>query len=941
VSELDPPGGAAGLVGRAGELAVVREFLDAAGRRGGALLLAGEPGIGKSALLDAAARMASTAGMALLRGSGVEAEADLGFSALNQLLLPLHARLPRLDEAHRDALSVALGLGTGPPPGRGAMTDATVALLRAVTVERPLLIILDDLQWVDRSSAGVLGMVARRLDGIPAGLLAAVRSGEESFFERSGLPQHEVPPLDDLAAAHLISTRFPMLATRVLRRLLAEARGNPLALLELPAALSGAQLAAQQTLPPVLPLGHRLQSVFASRVTALSPDARRLLLLAALEGTGDLDLLLAAAAAATGGDGWALLTDAQHLHLIHLDPARRRLAFRHPLVRSAVIGASTGSERQQAHQVLADVLLKHPERRARHLADAAASPDEAVASVLEQAAHRAQDRGDPTGAVSALLRAADLSPSARDRSRRLAQAAYLGAGVAGELRTAAHLLAEARRADPGQTGSLHAAATAALLLLNGDGDIGTAVRLLAGTIDSRGDRLDSADGEVVEALHHLFELCMFGARLELWEPFHVLLARLTPAVPPTLRLLVAMVADPVRTAAPVLADLQAAIDGLRQEEDPLQIRRITLAALVVDRMEGCRDAMWRVIRTALEGDAPAAALAPLMHMCLDDFFTGRWQEAALLAQEGVGISSRLGFRSAGWPFRANQAMLAAVRGDSDLTHAITDEIIGWATPRGANSLLLLCHYARNLAALGDGDFEQAYQHAGAISPAGRIPSHARNAPWVVMDLIEAAIRTGRHDEAAAHAAAIRQARVAAVSPRAELLATAGAALAASDDRAGELFERALAVAGAERWPFELARVRLVYGEHLRRARATSAARTHLGAAHAAFEHLGARPWATRAATELRAAGAGAHTTRATDARSAPALTSQEHEVASLAALGLTNQQIAQRLLISRRTVDVHLYRAFHKLGIRTRAALRDALDGPPGQAPDERRAHGS
>ncbi len=921
------------LVGRAADLAVVRTFLGVATTRGGALLLCGQPGVGKSALLQAAARTASENGAALLEASGVESETDLGFSGLNQLLVPLRHQWLTLQAAHRDALAVALGLARGSPPSRLAVTEATLALLRELAVERPVLVVVDDLQWLDRASAGILGLVARQLDGSRAGFLAAVRSGHDGFFESAGLDRHEVPPLEDRAAARLVSRRFPMLDPRVLSRVVAEAEGNPLALLELPAALNDAQRTAEQALPSVLPLSDRLQAVFASRVATLPPGARRLLLAGALDGTGDLRLLLKAGAADPAtDDGWADLKHAQDAQLVHLDRPGGRFTFRHPLVRSAVIAVSTAGERQRAHRLLADVLLDHPERRAWHLADAAVGPDEAVARILEQAAHRAQDRGDPTGALTALVRSADLSPDRTERARRLSDAAYLGTGLSGDLRTASELLAEVRRAAPAGQLSLHAAVAASLLLLNGDGDIDTATRLLAGSIDGRGDRLDSTDPELLDAMHYLFELCLYGSRPELWELFLALLNRLAPAVPPVLDLLVSTMADPVRTAVPALRALDAAIGDLQRQSDPLHIGRISVAALTVDRTEGCRDAIWRVIHAARDDRPPASALPVLMHLSLDDFFTGRWQEAAELAEEGFGISSRLGYRSAVWPFRITQAALAAVLGDHGTAGRITDEVIGWAAPRGANSLLLLGHYVRGLDAMGRGDFEHAYQEAVAASPAGEIPPYARTAPWVVLDLIEAAVRTGRHAEAAAHVIAVEQAGVARLSPRAALLATAGAAVAGADAAAGDLFGRALAVPGADRWPFELARVHLVYGEHLRRARATTEARHHLATAHHTFERLGARPWVARAETELRAAGVGQRPASAADDGPVVTLTPQEREVVLLAAAGLTNRQIAQRLLISRRTVDVHLYRSFAKLGISTRAALPDAIEPPATRA---------
>ena len=286
---------ATALIGRDRELEILERFLEQAAAEGGAFLLVGEPGAGKTALLDAAADAAEETGIRVLRAGGVEFEADLTYSGLHQVLLPVSGQFERLGAAHRDALNVALGYGEGPPPARLLVSTATLTLLRQAAAARPVLMIVDDLPWLDRASAGVLAFVARRLAGSRVGFLAASRPGQESFFERAGLVQHELEPLDEEAASGLVSSRFPELAPRVRQRVVAEAQGNPLALLELPAALSGAQRAAAEALPVVLPLGPRLQALFASRASALPAPARWLLLLAVLDGSGDLRVLQAAA----------------------------------------------------------------------------------------------------------------------------------------------------------------------------------------------------------------------------------------------------------------------------------------------------------------------------------------------------------------------------------------------------------------------------------------------------------------------------------------------------------------------------------------------------------------------------------------------------------------------------------------------------------------------
>jgi DNA-binding CsgD family transcriptional regulator len=904
----------AALVGRGEDVELIRSFLARAAADGGALLLVGEPGVGKSVLVDAAVEAASAAGTLVLCAGGAEFEADVSFSGLNQVLFPLlEEEFDRLTDGHRVALSVALGYGEGPPPDRLVVSNATLGLLRAISVDRPVLLVVDDVHWMDRASAGVLAFVARRLAGSRVGFLAASRTGMESFFEGAGLPEHELQPLDGDAAMTLLEARFPALGVKVRRRVLAEARGNPLALLELPAALTGPQRAALRALPAVLPLSRRLQTLFLSRISELPEASRQLLLLAALDTTVDLRVLQAAVTERGGSDP---LAAAERAQLLQVDESTGRLTFRHSLTRSAVVELSTTDQRRRAHLALAE-MVDQPERRAWHLGEATIEPDERVAGLLEEAAHRIGGRGDPAGAIAALTRAAHLSPLRSERSRRLAVAAFVGVET-GEMGTASQLLRDARRADPAHGGgSLYAAATAAYLLSNGDNDIEAAHRLLVGAIENR---TESDDDALVEALWTLSLMCWFGGGAEKWDPYHAALAELGTRVPPLLALLTATFPDPVRTAAPALDQLTTTISSLRDEIDPTRIVRTCNAAVFMDRLAGCRDPLWRVVRHAREGGPLAPAVSALIYLCVDDFITGRWDEIGQLADEGLEMGDAHGYHHFEWPFHYHQALVAAVRGDQETSRIQIDEALRWATPRGARGVELYIHHAQGLAALARSDFEDAYRHAVAISPAGVFASHVPVALWVMMDLVEAAVRTDRRAEAAAHVAAMHDADIAALSPRLALLVAGATAIAADDDDAAVSFERGLAVPGSDRWPFEVARVRLAFGEHLRRARAPGAARVQLAAALETFDRLGARPWAARAGHELRAAGLS--TAQPSDVGD---LTPQEREIAVLAAAGLSNKEIGQQLFLSHRTVGAHLYRVFPKLGITSRAALRDAL----------------
>jgi DNA-binding CsgD family transcriptional regulator len=870
------------LTGRDDELEAIATVLD-----GGALLLTGRAGSGRSALLEAAAERAAASAIRVLRGAGSTVEADLAYAGLNQLLWPLRAHVDDLGAAHRDALRSALGLDAGPAPDRLVVATAALTLL---TRAAPVLLLVDDLHRIDPASAAVVGFLARRLDGSGAALLAATDAGDDL----TGIGTLAVRPLGEEAASALLTMHFPDLAGRVRRRVLATARGSPLALHELPAALTSAQRSGTRELPDPLPLGPRLVALYGARLATLPAPTRRLLLLVALDGRGGSDAL------ASAGD-LADLLPAERADLVTVDACRIR--FHDPLARCAVVALAPPGERRAAHSLLAEG-ADRPERRAWHLARATLGPDERMAGLLMRAAHTHRRRGDAAGAYAAMVRAADLSPRGADRSRRLAEAASVRADV--DLRGVSRLLGDARHADPGRRGSVPAAVASAHLVLNDDGDVDTAHRLLVAALDDR-------DPAHVDALQALLTVCAFGGRDELWAPFHAAVARLRPGPPTLLALGASLVADPARATPADLALLDDLTGRLHDEVDPARIVAVGRAALFADRMAACREAHRRVVRDGQRGGAVIAVVRALVNLCLDGVRTGRWAEATRLAAEGQALCAAHGYRMLQWPLRFGTALVAAAQGDETTANDLAGRMLGWAATQGARSVTRAAHHVLAVAALSRGDAEEAYRHTIQVSPPGVLAANAPLALWSGIDLVEAAVRTGRHTEAAAHATALG--RVAPLSPR---LAVVAAAAVATVDPSGDRFAAALAVPGAERWPFDLARVRLAYGEWLRRHHATAAAREQLVAAKHAFAQLGAVPWTARADAELRAAGV------ATAAGPA-VLTPQEREIALLAATGLTNKEIGQRLHLSHRTVGAHLYRVFPKLGIGSRAALRDAL----------------
>ncbi|HEX4672381.1 MAG TPA: ATP-binding protein, partial [Solirubrobacteraceae bacterium] len=777
------------IVGRSTELTLIRAFLDRATRDGEALVVLGEPGVGKTMLLDVAATIGAENGTRVLRASGVEFEADVSYSSLNQLLLPVHANFEELEEIHRTALAVALGFGEGPPPARLLLSNAVIEALRQESARGPVLVIIDDLPWIDRASAAVLGSVARRLNGMRIAFLAAARTGVESFFERAGLPEHELRALDDDAAGSLVDAKFPILAPAVRQRLLSEAQGNPLALLELPAALSEPERAALRALPSLLPLSRRLLALFASRVAELPAPTRRLLLLAALDGSGDLRVLDADGARPKGLEQ---LQAAETARLVYVNPRTRRLGFRHPLTRTAVVELSTSHERRQAHSTLSELWSDDPDRRAWHLAEATVEPDDYVAELLDDTAHRVLHRGDAVGAVAAWTRAAELSPDAADRARRLAQAAYVGAEEAGELGKAAILLADARSADPLVDGSLHAAGAAMYLLINGDGDVSTAHRLLLGAIETGQHNFDATDEALIEAMHNLLLVCWFGGRQEMWDSFYAALARLDPGPPDVLWVVSKTFTDPVRSAHAARAEFDALAATMRDETDPTRIMRFGQASVYLDRLADAREGAWRLVMHGREGGSARRHLGSLQHLCLDDLLSGRWDECQELADEGLAVCEAHGYPFFAWYFLHHKAILAAARGEQRESLALADRITRWAKPRGVHSAEVFAEHARVVAALARGDYEDAYQHASFLSPAGTLASHVPHALWVTLDMVEAAMRTHRQHDASAHVDAMTEAGVASISPRMALLAAGCAGMAAADGGgASEHFERAL------------------------------------------------------------------------------------------------------------------------------------------------------
>ncbi|MFG3026133.1 AAA family ATPase [Streptomyces sp. NPDC048254] len=937
------PSGGAQLVGRAAELELIDSLLAGPGQGSSGLLLHGEPGVGKTALLDAAAARATAYGMRVLRAAGAQAEAKIAFSALHQLLYPVRHDVDRLAEHHRDALHQVFDLTRSPAP-ESLVSTALLALLELTTAERALLLIADDVAWFDEASAAVLGFVVRRIADAPIVFLAASRIGTEDLFRRSGLPERTVESLDTRSAGAVLDACSPGLAPVVRRRLLAEADGNPLALQELPVPLTERQRAGQDPLPDRLQLSRRLEATCAGLLAELPAPTRRLMLLAALDADAGLTVLRTAAQGSAHIDD---LVPAERAGLVRAPTAGCGLTFCHPLIGTAVVDLASPRERRAAHEALAAALAADPERRAWHLAEAAATPDESVARALDEAALTAWRRGTgspaelpaPVGAllsdrrriaasaaVTALMRAGELSPHPVDRSRRLVEAAFL-ATMTGQLDQVNRLLADAGQTPDTPTGLVFAA-TAHLLTHDG-GDVDTAYRLLAQALD-HACGAEKGDWDRLGILYTLLLVSLYTLRPEPWKLLDTAMARFPPEAVTPFRLCYDAYVDPTRKSDAIREGLADAFAELTVDAAPWQIVPLGFAAVALDALSDYRCLLLRMIERERDGGAIGMVIPALLLLCQDSYVHGQWDEAERLAQEGLDLATAYGYQFWERQLRAVLASGAALRGNADLARARSAETTSWAAPRGMDVTEGYARSARNLVAIGQGDYEEALAQAARIGPPGA-PTAGVPGRWMVLDFVEAAVRTGRVEDARAHVRAAQEAGIPRIGPRTELITAGAAAVAAADAEAAALFEAALALPDSGRWPWDFARIQFAYGQWLRRTHDMAGARTQLGAALETFDRIGAEMMAQRAAAELRATGvSGARPDAAPEQ-----LTAQERQIAELAATGLSNKQIGERLFLSHRTVGSHLYRVYPKLGISSRAALRRALEAMPATEQDD------
>jgi DNA-binding CsgD family transcriptional regulator len=893
------------LLGRESECDAIDGLLDAArDSRSGVLVLRGEAGIGKTALLQRA--LAGADGMRLLTGAGVEAESELPFAGLHQLLWPVLDRAGELPDVQTAALRGAFGLSAERVEDRFLVSVAVLSLLTAAADERPLLCVVDDAHWLDGASAEALVFVARRLQADPIAVLIAARDDDARQFDAHGLPELRLGGLTSADAGALLDGALPAV---VREDLVGATGGNPLALLELPGALTDDERSGRAPLRIDLPLNERIEGAFLARVEPLGDDARRLLVLAAADDSGDVGTLLRAS------ERLALALDA-------VDTVERagllvaqgnRLRFRHPLLRSAVYRAAGFAERRAAHEALAAVLDDDADadRRAWHRAAGTTAPDDEAAAALALTADHAADRGGHAAAARALERAAELDSDAQRRTAHLVAAATSSA-LAGR---AGHAIALLDRAEPLNDPLSRAAAAK----VRGE------VSLAVGRPSDAHDLLAAAAWAVMPtdrdtALPLLMRACMAAALAGEPQAIARILAALDrdPQGAPTFSSqLLTGIGRLISGDTSGVASIEAALAQADTLDEPHLVQQAGGGAIFLGDWARARRFFERAI--ALSRDQGVVALLPdlLGLRALLTMWDRRLAEAAADADEAVRLARDIGAGNAVALPVCVLAWIEGLRGDEEACRSHVDDVLAMALERGLALPAGLATWALAQLDLAAGRWDEALVRLVAVAEVRPGFGHPFLPVLSAWDRIEAAVHSGR-DDVAEQALALFAAWAQSAAPTwaAPVLADCRA-LVAPPGEADPHFEAA--VAGLEAVsPLDQARIHLHYGEHLRRERRKIDARAHLRAAYEGFDWLGAAPWAERAHRELRATGE-----RARKRHLSPLaeLTPQEIQVARLVGEGATNKDVASQLFVSPKTVEYHLRKVFAKLGISSRMEL--------------------
>jgi len=911
VSSRDGGQGGSVLLGRAEECAVVDGVLSQA-RAGvsGVLLVAGEPGVGKSALLEYAAESASALGFQVVRASGVEPEMELAFAGLQQLCAPLLDGMAQLPGPQRAAIETAFGVSAGVPPDPFFVGLGVLGLLAEAAAARPLLCVVDDVQWLDRASARALGFAARRLQADAVAVLLAGREPGE-LAGATGLAEVRLAGLADADARALLASVLPQwVDQKVIDRIVAETAGNPLALLELPRGMTPAELAGGPGFGGTAGLPGRIEDSFRRRLDLLPEPTRRLVLLAAADPAGDAALLWRACALAGIDPGAA--GPAQDAGLVQVGA---RVRFFHPLVRSAVFRAASAQERRTAHGVLAAATdaAADPGQRAWHRAQAAPGPDEQVAAELADSAERARARGGVAAAAAFLDRAAALTLDPPRRSARALAAAQAWHQAGGHDR-AAELVEVAETGPLDELGRAQAERLRAqITFVRTDGRDGTMQLLRAAQRLDPLDR-DLARAAYVDAMRAAYlsgDTLETGRRLRalpLSQPpdatgllLHGYGLLVTEGFPHGLDV-VAQAIDAF-VSAPVTGDeniraLEAAAGAARALQDDIGFDILTTRSVALVRQAGALSLL-------------PAALDYRALYCVD---AGELAGAAAALDEAEAIRQATGTEPG---FGGDSGLLAALREEERAATGHIEQLRRQPGIGGVSRRAAMLEHA--LAVLYNGLARYPEALAAAQRSGERHPGGGGQA---LAELVEAAVRCHQPEAAQTALEALCAYTRLGGTDWGLGLEARSRALLAEGTAAEELYREAIGRLGRTRMRLPLARAHLLYGEWLRRERRRTDARAELRTAHDLFEAMDARSFAGRARQELTATGATAHSRRNA---TLDELTPQEARIASLAGEGLSNPEIAARLYISKGTVDYHLNKVFRKLGIRSRAQLHRAL----------------
>ena len=886
------------------------------------LVVRGDPGVGKTVLLDYLAGQAR--GCRVGWATGVQSEMELAFAGLHQLCAPMLTRAERMPVPQRDALRTALGLAAGPPPDRFLVGLAVLSLLSEVAGDRPLICLVDDEQWLDRASAQALGFVARRLAADPVGLVFAAR---EPNAELAGLPELDVAGLQEEDARALLDSALAgPLDARVRDLIVAETRGNPLALLELPRGLTPAELAGGFGLPGAAPLAGRIEESFVRQLEALPPESRQLVQLAAADPCGDRSLVWRAARRL--GIPVQAPDPAAEAGLVEFGA---RVQFRHPLARSAAYRSASLSDRRQMHAALAEVTdpIADPDRRAWHRAQAAPSPDEDLAVELERSAGRAQARGGLAAAAAFLERAVLLTADPARHAERILAAA-MASMQAGAFGKALELLA---MAEVEGSGPLDEFAGARVDLLRGQiafaSGLGSDAPSLLLKAAKRFEplNLDLARETYLNAwLAASFAGCLAGAG-DMQEISRAIRALPRPANPPrpvdlVLDGLALLVTDGVAAAAPALRRAVSAFTSgdVSREEG---LRSGWMAASVLWDADAGRTVIARQVRLARALGALEELPVDLVALAQDDAWRGDFQAAASLIAETDAIAEATGSRIA--PYAA--MFLGALRGNEAGVIPLIEATIAAADAGGQGAAVTYAHWVTAILHNGLG------RHADALAAAGqaRDDSHLYVSMWALPELIEAAVRTGNTEVAVGALERLAETTEAGGTDFGLGIKARCRALVSQGQAADDLYREAIDRLSRTELRPELARAHLLYGEWLRREGRRVDAREQLRTAHHMLAGIGMEAFAERARRELIATG---EKVRRRDVETATTLTAQEAYIAKLAGDGRTNPEIGAQLFLSARTVEWHLRKIFTKLGVSSRRELRAAL-GSPGPAEEQ------